>query len=83
MARSALMAMEVGPDYKQIRNKVKIKKTRDVCQEEKGFETNFKPQTFLSLRSLLEASKFTCLKQVQTKSLWGRNVVKGSVYNAQ
>ena len=38
---------------------------------------------FLSLRSLLEASKFTCLKQVQTKRLWDRNVVKGSVYNAQ
>lgn len=74
------MVMEVDPDYKQIRNKVK--KTRDVCQEEKGFETNLKPQTFLSLRSLLEASKFTCLKQVQTKRLWDRNVVKGSVYNA-
>lgn len=61
------MAMEVDPDYKQIRNKVK-KKTRDVCQEEKGFGTNLKPQTFLSLRSLLEASKFTYLKKVQTKS---------------
>ena len=73
------MAMEVDPDYKQIRNKVK-KKTRDVCQEEKGFGTNLKPQTFLSLRSLLEASKFTCLKQVQTKRLWDRNVVKGSAY---
>ena len=57
------MAMEVDPDYKQILNKVK-KKTRDVCQEEKGFETNLKPQTFLSLRSLLEAAKLTWLKNV-------------------